>query len=140
MWICPKCATKVDDDFEVCWKCGTSITGQEDPSFVPADEAEPIVDPLYDPIALPDPLIKAAWTTAHGDPADELVSCYQAGSIQESKFLANQLIERGIPAMSDTTDLQDALGVQEGNPRVYCLASDYKRARAFLEQYDARER
>jgi hypothetical protein len=30
--------------------------------------------------------------------------------------------------------------VQDGNPRVYCLARDYKRARAFLEEYDARPR
>lgn len=140
MWICPKCATKVDDSFEVCWNCGTTAEGTEDPDFVAADNAPPIVDPRYDPVALPDPAIKAAWTNAHGDPDDALVSCYQAGSIQESKFLADQLVERGIPAMSDTMDLQDALGTLAGNPRVYCRSRDFERARVFLAEYDARPR
>ena len=33
MWTCPKCKQKVEDDFEVCWKCGTSKDGVEDPTF-----------------------------------------------------------------------------------------------------------
>ena len=44
MWKCPKCQTKVDDSFEVCWSCGTTPDGIEDPNFVTADEAEPIDD------------------------------------------------------------------------------------------------
>ena len=35
MWTCPKCATEVEDGFEVCWKCGTAADGTEDPSFDP---------------------------------------------------------------------------------------------------------
>jgi hypothetical protein len=38
MWICPKCAAKVDEGFEICWSCGTSPDGVEDPAFDPEFE------------------------------------------------------------------------------------------------------
>ena len=38
MWTCPKCAKKVDDTFEICWSCGTSVDGVEDPHFL--DDAD----------------------------------------------------------------------------------------------------
>ncbi|MCI0683892.1 MAG: DUF2007 domain-containing protein [Gemmataceae bacterium] len=34
MWTCPKCTKKVDDAFEICWACGTSVDGIEDPHFL----------------------------------------------------------------------------------------------------------
>lgn len=139
MWTCPKCSSEVEDTFEVCWNCGTTREGVEDPNFVRADEAAPILDPRYDPIATPDPSIKAHWTTIHGDPSDELVVCYQAASLPEAKFLADQLVENDIPAVSDTIDMQDALGALSGNPHVYCRASQYDKARAWLEEYDRRQ-
>src|SRR5262249_24763758 len=37
-WTCSKCGETVDAGFLVCWSCGTSIEGVEDPSFVRADE------------------------------------------------------------------------------------------------------
>jgi hypothetical protein len=37
-WACSKCGETVDAGFLVCWSCGTSIDGVEDPSFVSADE------------------------------------------------------------------------------------------------------
>ena len=37
MWTCPKCDAKVDPSFEVCWRCGTSPEGVEDPGFLRAD-------------------------------------------------------------------------------------------------------
>jgi hypothetical protein len=33
MWTCPKCGEKVETSFAVCWSCGTSDDGIEDPSF-----------------------------------------------------------------------------------------------------------
>lgn len=33
MWNCVRCGEKVDDGFEVCWSCGTSVDGVEDPYF-----------------------------------------------------------------------------------------------------------
>jgi hypothetical protein len=34
MWTCPKCSKKVDDSFEICWACGTTVDGIEDPEFL----------------------------------------------------------------------------------------------------------
>ena len=33
MWTCPKCAESLDDNFAVCWQCGTDREGQVDASF-----------------------------------------------------------------------------------------------------------
>jgi hypothetical protein len=41
VWECPNCRERVDDSFEVCWKCGTSKQGVPDPSFRPADQVDP---------------------------------------------------------------------------------------------------
>ncbi len=39
--------SKVDPSFDVCWNCGTSVDGVEDPTFVKADDAGPIeADPV----------------------------------------------------------------------------------------------
>lgn len=38
MWECLKCGELVDSDFEVCWNCGASVSGEEDPEFRKADE------------------------------------------------------------------------------------------------------
>lgn len=34
MWVCPKCREEVDAGFEVCWQCGTTPDGVENPHFV----------------------------------------------------------------------------------------------------------
>src|SRR4051812_46279056 len=118
MWTCPKCGSKVDPGFDVCWQCGTAPDGTEDPTFVSADESGPIADAPAD-------AANAGGLLAPDDPdapelAEELVPCYQAFSLIEAKFLADQLIEAGIPAVSDAQDMQDTLGGWSGNPRVYC--------------------
>lgn len=40
MWQCTKCRESVEDSFEVCWNCGTSRDGVEDPSFQKAEDTE----------------------------------------------------------------------------------------------------
>jgi uncharacterized protein YbjQ (UPF0145 family) len=40
MWNCKKCYERVEDSFDVCWNCGTSKDGVEDPSFRRDAEAE----------------------------------------------------------------------------------------------------
>lgn len=47
MWQCVKCREKLEDSFGVCWNCGTSRDGTEDPSFVKADDVpkEQVADP-----------------------------------------------------------------------------------------------
>lgn len=37
MWRCPHCAEKIEDDFDVCWSCGTARDGVLDPTFQSAD-------------------------------------------------------------------------------------------------------
>jgi len=39
VWNCPKCREQVEENFEVCWSCGTAKDGSEDPSFRRADDA-----------------------------------------------------------------------------------------------------
>jgi hypothetical protein len=112
MWTCPKCRQRVDDAFEVCWSCGTTADGIEDPDFETADEAEPIADePLPEPVALDDPLADLA-----GDAPPDLVECYMAESPIEAKFVADQLMERGIPAIADRMDINMTLGGGETMP------------------------
>jgi predicted nucleic-acid-binding Zn-ribbon protein len=38
MWVCQKCNEQHLDSFEVCWSCGTSKDGTEDPGFQRADD------------------------------------------------------------------------------------------------------
>ena len=109
---------KVDPSFEVCWACGTTPDGIEDPTFRPAD-AEPLparrrrsrrstsTCPAGDK-PLPEPLVA-------GVPRD-LVECYWAMDLMQAKFLADQLSEQGIPAVADTHDLHDAPGEHELRP------------------------
>jgi hypothetical protein len=130
MWTCPQCGTKIDPSFDVCWNCGTSKDGTRDPSFVSADAAGPIEDP---------PEAPRTDDEAHS-PRGELVAIYQAFSLIEAQFLANELSSQGIPAVADAIDMQDALGTLDGNPRVYCGLDDADRARAWLEAYDAKRK
>jgi hypothetical protein len=70
MWRCPNCRSKVDDSFELCWSCGTTPDGIEDPDFVTAHEADPIEDEaLPETTDFDDPLADFA-----GTPLPDLVS------------------------------------------------------------------
>ncbi len=40
MWECRKCHEKQDDGVTVCWRCGTSRDGREDPDFRRAEEEQ----------------------------------------------------------------------------------------------------
>jgi uncharacterized protein YbjQ (UPF0145 family) len=40
VWDCKKCQERVEDSFEVCWNCGTSRDGVEDPAFRREADAE----------------------------------------------------------------------------------------------------
>jgi hypothetical protein len=127
MWTCPKCHAKVDDKFEVCWKCGTSIDGVEDPTFVCADDVPPeeLDAPAIPPLADTPP-----------EPLSDLVECYLALDIMQARFLADRLTEQGIPAIADTEDMHAELGSMNSGPRVWVRAADLPRARAWLAEYD----
>jgi hypothetical protein len=141
MWRCPKCRSKVDDSFEVCWSCGTTPEGVEDPDFVTADEAEPIDDPPIGPDPEPDgPLDDFA-----GTPWPELVECYMAANTIEAKFVADQLTGDGIPAIADRQDVNMVMGGLQPQmwgygPKVRVRPKDLPRAAAWLEAYERRRK
>jgi hypothetical protein len=125
----------VDQSFDVCWSCGTTPDGVEDPNFVRAEEAGPIEDPPVEPKTVEDEL--PPLVTESGE---ELVECYWARNVQEAKFLADQLVEQGIPAAADEVNLRYyfsivPLGPYFG-PKIWVRASDHDRAHAWLEAYD----
>jgi hypothetical protein len=62
MWTCTKCGEQIEDDFEVCWACGTSIDGVEDPDFLSHDTqaAAPRFPPVP-PDEVPDHLV-TVWS------------------------------------------------------------------------------
>lgn len=41
MWNCRKCGETVDESLGVCWNCGTTSDGVEDPGFVREQETHP---------------------------------------------------------------------------------------------------
>jgi hypothetical protein len=143
MWTCPKCGNKVDPSFEVCWSCGTTPEGVEDPDFVTADEAEPIEDPPADldlDAGMDDPLDDFA-----GTPLPELVECFMAANPIEAKFVADRLTEQGIPALADRQDINMVMGglrpeMWGYGPKVRIRPKDLPRARAWLEAYERRRR
>jgi Putative prokaryotic signal transducing protein len=130
MWTCPKCGSKVDASFDLCWSCGTSRDGVEDPSFTSADDVVPTTSPLETDVPedelSPQPL----------EPLSDLVECYRALDLMQAKFLADKLVEQGIPAIADTEDMHAELGSMSSGPRVWVRSVDLPRARAWLEEYD----
>lgn len=133
MWTCPKCAAKVDPSFDVCWQCGTTSDGIEDPTFVPADSA-PVSN--ESPLDLDMPEGDRPIAEPLNPEAGELVEAYLAADLMQAKFLADKLSEQGIPAVSDVHDLHEALGSMSSGPRVWVRAGDLARARQWLEEYD----
>jgi hypothetical protein len=141
MWRCPKCQSKVDDSFEVCWSCGTTPEGVEDPDFVTADEAEPIEDPPADL----DPDMDDSSDDFAGTPWPELVECYMAANPIEAKFVADQLTAEGIPAIADRQDINMVMGGFQPQmwgygPKVRIRPKDLPRAQAWLEDYERRRK
>ena len=51
-WHCDECDEQISLNFAKCWQCGTTIQGQRDPNFRPADEIEPELDEASNPFQL----------------------------------------------------------------------------------------
>jgi hypothetical protein len=147
MWICENCGESVEDNFEICWSCGASYEGEEDPDFVTADES-PVIPNSPDVIG-GEIFLEDAVESMEGDPlADfagtpdlQLVECYWARNAQEAFFLADRLNERGIPAVADDAGLAQGIGPASFgapyfSPRVRVRFEDLDRARLFLTSYE----
>ena len=114
MWTCPKCASKVDPSFEVCWNCGTSPDGVGRPDVRHgrrrrADRGRPVVPELD-----VEQDVAVARRAARADPRATWSRRTMALDLMEAKFLADQLNEAGIQAVSDTHDLHQSLGPRRG--------------------------
>jgi len=136
MWRCPSCRKEVDDSFEVCWACGTTSDGIEDPNFVTADEA----DRIDDEVAEKKPKFDDGLDDFAGTLIPDLVECYTASNITEAAFIANQLEERGIQAVAESRDanLDDGLWNPENGPKVRVRPEDLYRAQTWLKAYEQR--
>ncbi len=57
MWQCVKCHERLEENFDVCWSCGTSREGIEDASFRKADDfiPEPAAPEPFDERAIERP-------------------------------------------------------------------------------------
>ncbi|MGE3820109.1 MAG: hypothetical protein AB7I30_11850, partial [Isosphaeraceae bacterium] len=87
MWTCPKCQSLVDPSFEVCWNCGTTRDGVEDPLFRRADEVGPDPSPMETDL----PAGSAPIPQLELPEAGDLVECYWAMDLMQAKFVADQL-------------------------------------------------
>jgi hypothetical protein len=137
MWTCPKCHTKVDPAFEVCWQCGTTIDGIEDPTFVRADDAAPINEPPVTEEALATvPVVERTTPPNPWGPDVEPVECYRAEDRMQAHFLAEELTKIGIPAVADSHEPNESLGGMGSLPKVWVRTEDFARARLWLEGYE----
>ncbi len=139
MWICSKCEARVDPGFDVCWRCGTSYQGEEDPDFVTADESPPIEDPT-DYLRLE--VGKLPEEELPGPPL-ELVACFQAVDVAEAKFVSDLLAAEGIPSTLENTarpGISDARYLNNSSCLVVVKADDLDRARPIAREYLDRKR
>ncbi len=59
MWTCPKCRQTLEDNFEVCWACGTSMDGVENPRFFD-EPSKPAVSSIPPTNEAPEHLVTVA--------------------------------------------------------------------------------
>lgn len=140
MWDCPKCAESVDDDFDICWQCGTDRHGNEDQEFTRAEDTEAIFDPAEDQDLKPLPDLDDEF----GEGLSDVVICHSALDIIEARFVADQLRRIGIPAISDKQNHIYGPGVASfgsiwGNgPKVRVRPQDLTRALTWVEGFKAK--
>ncbi|MDG2221701.1 MAG: hypothetical protein P8L85_09985 [Rubripirellula sp.] len=70
MWICSKCQESVEDSFDLCWSCGTSKDGTEDPEFQAVKDVAAETESSMDELA----------TAAYQSPQAEEVVCDYCGA------------------------------------------------------------
>jgi len=138
MWRCPNCRKEVDASFEVCWVCGTTPDGIEDPTFVTADEA----DHIDDQVAEKKPKFDDSLDDFAGILIPDLVECYTASNTTEAAFIANQLKEQGVRAVADQRDANLSAGMwnPEYGPKVRVRPEDLYRVQMWLKAYEQRSR
>lgn len=84
MWQCMKCWESVEDPFNVCWSCGTSRDGVEDPAFEKVEGAD--VSTSSEAFCLVDSTIPSEPPPAE-HATDGLPVCAVCGGAREEGFL-----------------------------------------------------
>lgn len=127
MWTCKKCGTKIDDHLELCWSCGTSVDGVEDPTFQ-ADAVKADGPPIGSPmLAVP-------------RPNEELVTIAAFDLLGRAHLARMVLEEEGIPVMladENTVSTDWLLSNAVGGIKVQVYASDVERAKRLLAEHHA---
>lgn len=137
MWSCPRCDEELDDDYDLCWSCGTSRDGIEDPDFRTADDTPAIYDAVEDGGMMSGDEL----TDEFGEPMPDLVICFMGENVTEARFVADRLREASIPAVSDKSDLGTAVlggfmpSAWGEGPRVRVRPQDFDQARIWIEGY-----
>jgi hypothetical protein len=105
MWNCAKCGAEVDDGFEVCWSCGTTIDGKLDPSFSrsDADGASAAAQATATEVATPAQTLVAVAVKVAPERAEVIRRHLQAAGI--APFIAAEPVQSGllVPASATTT-------------------------------------
>lgn len=122
MWNCSKCKEKVDDEFEICWSCGTTRDGVEDPDFAREDEGIISADDFER-----DRLEKSN---------ENLVTVATFLKVPDAHACKLELEARGVRAMivdEHAVNLNFFLANAMGGAKVQVLERDVERARQILE-------
>ena len=74
-----------------------------------------------------------------------LVECYMASDTIEAKFIADQLMEQGIPAIADKININLTMGGFQPQmwgygPKVRVREDDLPKAQAWLKAYEQRRK
>lgn len=137
MWICPKCHTTVESSYEVCWSCGTTVDGVEDPTFTTADEAVP--SRTESPRG--GGKVSAASSASDAPLELKLVECYRPRDGIEAQFLIDLLATAGIRAVASGTSMGNTEYVLPlFAPRLEVREEDFTRARALVKAFEDRRR
>jgi len=105
MWKCENCSEELDDAFDACWNCGTSIQGETNPEF------QPVVDPFVEPRTPEEttPPIQKTPAAERTHPTSKCRDCGIALTFVEEISLMKlnkNLLVRLLAAFNDADDLQ----------------------------------
>jgi uncharacterized protein YbjQ (UPF0145 family) len=76
VWECKKCRERIASSYEVCWNCGTSRDGVEDPSFKPETDAPPPEPPAKPAPPRPKPRRAALIVTTGNEVSGRPIAYY----------------------------------------------------------------
>jgi hypothetical protein len=123
VWTCARCRSEGEDNFEVCWKCGASRPGYEDPEF----------DPNLDGMVSAEQYSAEAAARAHG----RFVTLATFWNPVEAHVLVGRLEAAGIRAYvadAETVAMDWLLANAVGGVKVQVAEPDASRAQQVLAE------